>query len=110
MTNLTNLGQNKIVETASPMDTVPVQCVTLDSFVEKHKISQVDFIKADIEGAERYMLEGAQRILKEYAPRLAICTYHLDDDPIVLEELIKKANPAYRVEHRYKKLFAYVKE
>ncbi|MDR2174832.1 MAG: hypothetical protein LBO82_02695 [Synergistaceae bacterium] len=28
---------------------------------------------------------------------MAICTYHLPDDPEVLENLIKKANPAYNV-------------
>lgn len=48
-------------------------------------------------------------MLKEFAPKLAICTYHLTDDKEVLERLIKEANKNYIIEHRYKKLYAYVK-
>ncbi|MBT9133140.1 MAG: hypothetical protein DDT40_00921 [candidate division WS2 bacterium] len=36
---------------------------TLDSYVEKHKVRGVSFIKCDIEGAELLMLNGAKRIL-----------------------------------------------
>lgn len=111
MVNEENLGQNRMVR--SEMDLkeilVKVPCLTLDEFVRKNDIGKVDFIKADIEGAERRLLRGAKMILREFAPKLALCTYHLDDDPVVLESLIKKANPAYVVRHKYKKLYAYVK-
>ena len=80
----------------------------MDSFVNTSHLSQVDFIKADIEGAERQMLKGAAQVLREFAPKLAICTYHYPDDPQVLEEIIKEANPQYKVIHKWKKLFAYV--
>jgi FkbM family methyltransferase len=81
---------------------------TLDKFVEEHNLRSVDFIKADIEGAEREMLQGASNVLKVFAPKLAICTYHLPDDPIVLEKIILEANPAYKVIHTRHKLFAMV--
>lgn len=87
-----------------------VEMMTIDAYVEKQGIEKVDFIKADIEGAERYMLAGAEQTIKKYSPKLAICTYHLEDDPEVLEEFIHKCNPSYVVEHRWKKLFAYVPE
>ncbi len=86
-----------------------VETITIDDFVINHKIEKVDFIKADIEGAERYMLLGAVKTLSKMAPRLAICTYHFKDDPQVLEEIIMKANPNYIVKHKWKKLYAYVK-
>ena len=86
-----------------------VSLITLDEFVKMKKISRIDFIKADIEGAERDMLKGAKRVLKEFAPKLAICTYHLPDDKEVLERIIKEANNDYIIEHRYKKIYAYVK-
>jgi hypothetical protein len=54
------------------------------------------------------MLKVAGGVLKEFAPKLALCTYHLPDDPETLESLIKDANPNYRVVHISKKLFAAV--
>lgn len=85
-----------------------VATTTLDEFVEINNLQSVDFIKADIEGAERHMLMGAKRTLRDFAPMLAICTYHLPDDKEVLEGLIKEANPKYVIEHKWKKLYAYV--
>lgn len=85
-----------------------VDCLTLDYFVEKNKIDRVDFIKVDVEGAERLLLKGAEGVLKEYSPKLSICTYHLPDDPVVLRELVLDANPKYIIEEKYKKMYAYV--
>jgi FkbM family methyltransferase len=85
-----------------------IRITTLDAFVESNGIERIDFIKADIEGAERDMLKGATRVLRDFAPKLAICTYHLPDDPAVLEGIIKSANPGYKVVHLRHKLFACV--
>ena len=85
-----------------------VSAITLDAFVEKMGIERIDFIKADIEGAERNMLRGATRILKEFAPKLSICTYHLPDDPQVLREIILEANPKYKIVEKFKKMYAHV--
>ena len=87
---------------------VKTSITTLDDFVEENQLERVDFIKADIEGHERFMLQGAKNVLKKFGPRLAICTYHLPDDPQVLENIIKEINPAYEVIQRRKKLYAYI--
>jgi len=89
-------------------ETVTVQAIPLDTWVEKNNIPRVDFIKADIEGAERYMLMGAKKVLKEFAPKIAICTYHLPDDSKVFREIILDANPNYIIEERFLKMYAYV--
>jgi len=85
-----------------------ISITTLDEFVKENKIPKVDFIKVDIEGEERNMLKGASWVLKNYAPKLAICTYHLPDDPQILEKIILEANPKYKIVHLTRKLFASV--
>lgn len=85
-----------------------IAVTTIDAFVKENNLQRVDFIKADIEGAERDMLRGARETLKRFAPKLAICTYHLPDDPQVLEQIIKEANPDYTVVHLTHKLMAMV--
>ena len=87
---------------------IEIVTTTLDEFVMQHNVPRVDFIKADIEGAERLMLKGAQQTLRRFAPKLSICTYYLPDDKEVLEALILKANPDYVIEHRWQKLYAHV--
>ena len=84
------------------------QTVRLDDFVRENNLPRVDFIKADIEGFERHMLAGAQETLARFAPKLALCTYHLPDDPEVMAGLIKQANPKYNIVQKRKKLFASV--
>ncbi|NNL66675.1 MAG: FkbM family methyltransferase [Myxococcales bacterium] len=75
--------------------------IALDDFVAENGIGRVDFIKMDVEGAEREALRGATRILREHEPRLAISAYHLLDDLYVLPQLIHEINPAYefRLDH-----------
>ncbi len=105
-----DICRNSILEQAisSSGETVEVPMTSIDRFVEQRGLERVDFIKADIEGAERWMLEGAKETLKRFAPKLSICAYHLPDDVRVLKELIMRANPAYRIRKRYEKLIAYV--
>jgi hypothetical protein len=60
--------------------------VTMDKFFENKK---VDFIKADIEGAELQLLEGAKAILSRQAPmKVVLCTYHSQNDADVLNQML----------------------
>lgn len=61
-----------------------------------------------IEGVERLMLMGVQKTLKEFAPKLSLCTYHRFDDITVMADLILKANPNYKIIYAWKKLYAWV--
>jgi FkbM family methyltransferase len=106
--NKNNVGESSTVMKNNGDVSEKITITTLDKFVEENKLTKVDFIKADIEGAERDMLRGASNVLKTFAPKLAICTYHLPDDPEVLEKIIVEANPDYKVVHLRHKLFAAV--
>lgn len=104
-----SLGSNSMFrpEGNAHWQAVEVECVAIDDFVERKGLERVDFIKADIEGAERRMLRGARKTLARFSPRLALCEYHMRDDPQVLEELILQANPGYRIIHKWSKLYAW---
>ena len=80
---------------------------TVDAFCEAEGVSP-DFIKADIEGAERQMMKGAVETLARDAPKISICTYHFKDDAEVLRRIIKGANPVYRISEKWKKMYAKV--
>lgn len=102
-----DLGHSRLKDNGKYKKTEKVIVTTIDDFVREKKLEKVDFIKADIEGAERKMLRGAAWVLKTFAPKLSICTYHLPDDPEVLEKIIKEANSNYIVHHEPKKLYAW---
>ncbi|GAP72319.1 methyltransferase FkbM domain [Candidatus Symbiothrix dinenymphae] len=101
-----NSGTNSLVFKGDKTERITM--TTLDRFVAENQLKKVDFIKVDIEGAERDMLRGASEVLRTFAPKLAICTEHLRDDPEVLEKLILEANPHYKIVHRRHKLMAAV--
>lgn len=88
--------------------TLKLNQITLDDFVQKNSIQKIDFIKADIEGAERDLLRGAEQTIKKFKPKLSIRTYHLPDDPEVLYNLIKKYVPEYKTMHYKKTLYAWI--
>lgn len=46
--------------------------VSLDEYVRTHKISRVDLIKVDVEGAEMDVLIGAERTLRDKRPIVVV--------------------------------------
>jgi FkbM family methyltransferase len=73
-----------------------VPLTTLDRLVGELKLERVDFIKMDIEGAERRALAGGFRTLGRFHPRLEISVNHLPDDPEVVSGIVRQAWPGYR--------------
>ncbi|MDR1563304.1 MAG: FkbM family methyltransferase [Dysgonamonadaceae bacterium] len=63
-------------------------CVTLDSIFENEEIN---FIKADIEGAEIQLLNGAKSIMaREMPPKIILCTYHNQNDAEIIDNMLTK--------------------
>lgn len=50
---------------------VTVECIKLDDFVFENKISP-DFLKIDVEGAEKAVLSGASRLIKDFYPTIML--------------------------------------
>jgi FkbM family methyltransferase len=55
-------GWGGISNTYKPQD-ITVPCVTLDDYCAKNKITTIDFLKIDVEGADTMVLRGAKNLL-----------------------------------------------
>jgi hypothetical protein len=66
-------------------------CISIVDFCNSRKLNNVNFIKMDIEGSELDSLFGAEKTIKTYHPKLAICIYHrlndIFDIPFLIENL-----------------------
>jgi FkbM family methyltransferase len=74
---------------------VEMQAVTIDEIVRQ--LPRVDYIKADIEGAERHAVAGAMETFRRWRPKVALCTYHYADDTEVIPALLRKFCPNYKM-------------
>ena len=72
----------------------------LDALVRELSLDRVDFIKMDIEGSEARALKGAEATLRRFRPRLAVCTYHGEQDPRDVPDIIRAVDPSYQVTGR----------
>lgn len=70
-----------------------IETVRLDDIVADKKPT---FIKMDIEGAELEALLGAECVIREFHPKLAIAIYHKPEDVFEIPELIMKFNQEYQ--------------
>ena len=74
-----------------------IEVLPLDDIVQDLQLNRVDFIKMDIEGAERQALRGAVDTIARFKPRLAVCSYHMQDDPGTILDIVQRARSDYEV-------------
>jgi FkbM family methyltransferase len=72
---------------------------TLDNLFFEKGI-KITFLKADLEGSELLMLNGAKNLIRECKPKIAITTYHNKDHYILISNFLKNINPNYRIKLR----------
>ncbi len=78
----------------SPDSSCSVCAVSLDCCLYS---AGPNFIKLDIEGAEGEAVRGAERIIREQKPVLAVCVYHRPADLWELPLLIRRLHDGYRM-------------
>ena len=61
------------------------------------------FIKMDIEGSEMRALEGMERTIKRYLPKLYICAYHRNEDLFSLPLKVISLDNNYKIYFRHSK-------
>ncbi len=86
-----NLGINSSAK-LNDKAIVNVPVVSLDSVILN---ANPNFIKMDIEGAEKEAIRGATKTIQKYKPNLAICLYHKPEDLWEIPLLIQEIEPSY---------------
>lgn len=72
---------------------IEIRGVKLDAILEDEKVT---FIKMDVEGTEKRAIIGAEKIIREQKPKMAISIYHKPEDIWELPSLLLEYNAGYR--------------
>lgn len=81
--------------------TVEIEAKTVDGICNE----TADYIKYDVEGAERQALLGSKNTIAKCSPDLLVSVYHRNEDLFDLPLLINELNPNYKL---YLRKFKYV--
>jgi len=95
--NPANAGNDSLVLGDANAASVRVPLTTIDKLVAELGLPRVDFIKMDIEGAEKPALKGGSATIKRFLPRMSISSEHLDDDDTAIPALVRSIEPRYSV-------------
>lgn len=88
-----NSGMNSLVREVG-QDTIEVQVTTLDELSSDLGLDRVDYIKLDIEGAEKPALLGARGVITRFKPRLMIESSD-SEEGTVPPSFIEEITPGY---------------
>lgn len=92
-----DMGPNSSIVDKADDKTKEIKAVAIDDFCTE----KFTMLKADIESYEYKMLLGAEKSIKKYKPRLAICIYHNASDFYSIPLLVKKFCPDYKITIRH---------
>lgn len=73
---------NKYIGTNTSKEQIQIN----DYFADKH----VDLVKVDVEGAELEVLKSGYNVWIKQAPDILICTYHHENDDIILNQYLER--------------------
>ena len=61
------------------------------------KIIPVSYLKIDLEGHDFDALVGAEKLIKQNKPKIAITTYHQIDHAKIISSFLKTIDPSYKI-------------
>lgn len=87
-------AENNSSSKVSDYGNIEIPVTSIDEFLNGRPAT---LIKMDIEGAEFDALKGAEKTIKKYKPKLAICVYHNPLDIVNIPLYIKELVPEYKI-------------
>ncbi len=94
-----NVGSNSLVIDTQRTKSVRVPLTTIDKIAAELNLARLDFIKMDIEGAEKNALAGGRETIRRFHPRMSISSEHLADDVQKIPQVVRGIRAEYRVEY-----------
>jgi FkbM family methyltransferase len=73
-----------------------LEMAAVDSLVASGRMKAPTLIKMDVQGAEMKVLRGAERVIKEFKPRMAVTTYHNPMDATEILDFCLALRPDYK--------------
>lgn len=90
-------GYSVVMKDRPDSRSIRVPLTTIDKLVAELKLDRVDFIKMDVEGAERQALTGAAETMRRFRPRMAISVEHFGADVDELPKVVTRSVPDLKV-------------
>lgn len=90
---------NRITNDPDAIGVSKIKCVSLDDYCLENniKLGCEDLIKIDAEGSDFEILKGAEKVIREGSPQIAVTTYHCPEHARQIVEWLKQIQPAYRM-------------
>lgn len=82
-----------MISESNDADSEKIQINKIDNLFKNGE--KITYMKADIEGFEEEMLKGAEQTIKRNKPKIAITSYHKQNEPNEIIALIKGFVPEY---------------
>lgn len=93
-------GTKVLQDTIDP-NALQIETISIDDLVRDKNLTELDFIKMDIEGAELKALKGAEATIRKFRPKMAISIYHKPEDFWTIPQYIASLDLGYRFALRH---------
>lgn len=87
------MTDDEIFSRVSELGSLDVKIETIDSLFSDQEIT---FLKADIEGFEFPMLLGAEQVIRNNRPKIALTVYHDGNDFTEMREFLRNIHQDYQ--------------
>ena len=89
-----NQRKNTLHKNFGYTEKILVPSTTIDDFVREMNIEKVDFIKINAEGAEKFVIYGAKKTIKEFKPKMVIAAHHSPNDKFEIQKIVLSIEPS----------------